>query len=119
MLMFCHADVNATDNFCFVTGDCSILEHLMFCHADVNATDNFGLTPLHYACSRGNVRSVQKLLTSEFIDVQVLINIIIVVQLYSITFSACLSFCLSACLPVCPFWMHACMYVYMGLWYGD
>ena len=39
--------------------------------ADVNARDAMGLTPLHQACSRNNIKAVLELLQFKDIDLEV------------------------------------------------
>lgn len=39
--------------------------------ADVNVKDNYGMTPLHYAASKGNLTAVKELLQCEGVKVDV------------------------------------------------
>ena len=58
----------------FFLDDCSILQLLIFNKANVNAEDQHGSTPLHYACLKGNIKAVRKLLKSKDINIQVLLS---------------------------------------------
>ena len=53
------------------TGDNSILQYLMSCGAQINLMDDNCFTPLHFACSRGNLRVVQALTACEGIKIEV------------------------------------------------
>ena len=48
----------------------SVIEFLASQNADVNHGDLYGLTPLHYASFRGNVKATQQLLKCPGIDIE-------------------------------------------------
>eukprot|EP00795_Rhopilema_esculentum_P017434 gene17434-9036_t len=50
--------------------DDSIILYLLKNSADINARDYYGATPLHYAAQRGNLMSVNELLTKQSIDIE-------------------------------------------------
>ena len=54
--------------------DDSIILYLLKNSADINARDYYGATPLHYAAQRGNLISVNELLTKKSIDIEVCID---------------------------------------------
>lgn len=48
---------------------------------DVNIRDNYGMTPLHYAASKGNVTAVKELLQCDGIRVDVSCFLVVYVSL--------------------------------------
>ena len=51
--------------------------------ADVNIRDNYGMTPLHYAASKGNQTAVKELLQCEGIKVDVSCLLFTYLSVYS------------------------------------
>ena len=49
----------------------SLITYLVQSQADVNIRDYYGMTPLHYAASKGNLTAVKELLQVEGIKVDV------------------------------------------------
>ena len=51
--------------------DASILQYLISSGADINLLDDNCFSPLHYACSRGNLRVVQALTACDGVSIEV------------------------------------------------